>query len=131
MSGKPADGSPALEGRDGKSALLRTAFWFLLLTVFVLSAWPLPLEPPYAPSDKVQHALAFLSLGILGGAAYPRLPLLRLALGLAAFGALIEAVQAIPMLNRQTEFLDWIADIAGIAPAIAALAAWRSLRRKG
>lgn len=114
----------------GSSALLRTAFWGLLLAVFALSAWPHPPHVPYIPSDKTQHSLAFAALALLGGAAYPRLALFKLALGLAAFGALIEGVQAIPMLNRQSEFFDWIADLAGMVPTMGALAVWRSLRRK-
>lgn len=122
--------APASNGRSGTGRLRQAAFWIVLLTVFALSTWPNPPDLPYNPSDKLQHAFAFLCLGLLGGVAYPRLSLAKLALALAAFGALIEAVQAIPMLNRRTEFLDWVADVGATALAIALLLAWRALRRK-
>jgi len=114
--------------RDRLSIFMRAVFWIALATVLVLSSMP---NPPNMPpnTDKIQHALAFLGLGLLGGLAYPRLPLFRLALALAAFGALIEFVQAIPALHRNTELLDWIADIGGIAVALALLATWRRLKR--
>lgn len=117
-------------GRERWAARLRPVFWTVLAGVFVVSAWPHPPDVPYIPSDKAQHALAFLSLGLLAAAAYPRLSLIKLALGLALFGALIEAVQAIPMLNRRTEFLDWVADMAATVLVVAALAVWRALRKR-
>lgn len=120
---------PRRNDRDGKAAFLRATFWAVLLGVFVVSVWPSPLDMPYVRSDKLQHALAFLCLTLLGAAAYPRLSPVGLVLGLALYGALIEAVQAIPALNRQTEFLDWVADIGAASLAAAALLAWRTFRR--
>lgn len=130
MSGPSRKATAAGSGRERWAARLRPVFWIVLAGVLIVSAWPQPPDVPYIPSDKVQHALTFLCLSLLAAAAYPRLSLIKLALGLALFGALIEAVQAIPMLNRHTEFLDWVADVAAVAVVVAALAIRRALRKR-
>ena len=91
-----------------------------------MAVLPHPPRLPGDPSDKVQHVIAFATLGLLGGFAYPRLPALRLVAGLSLFGALIELVQAIPALNRDSDVIDWLADTA--ASGIALLLV-RRLRR--
>ena len=66
---------------------------------------------------------AFVTLSLLGAWAFPRLSLIQLLLRLSLFGAFIELVQAIPVLHRDSDPLDWIADtIACIA--VLALIAW-------
>ena len=108
--------------------LLRLAFWGASLFAFVMAIWPLPVKLPGDPSDKVQHIIAFATLASLGSAAYQRWPLIRLGIGLSAFGALIEIVQLIPALNRDGDVVDWIADTlaTSLVLALAAL-----LRRRG
>jgi VanZ family protein len=71
---------------------------------------PHPPRLPGDPSDKIQHIVAFLTLGLLGSFAFPRLSAIRLIVGLSLFGALIEAGQAIPALHRDSDPLDWVAD---------------------
>jgi hypothetical protein len=117
-----AKGSPASH--------LRLVFWLVLLAVFILATMPHPPRLPSELSDKLQHIAAFLCLTLLAAAAYPRLPPVKLALGMAAFGALIEAVQAIPALNRDAELLDWAADAGATVSMLIAVFAWRRLRRK-
>jgi hypothetical protein len=128
MSEDIAVNSPATVERDPWGSLFRAVFWIVLSAVLILSSMP---NPPTMPpnTDKMQHAAAFFTLVLLGGLAYPRISLLKLVIGLAAFGALIEFVQAIPVLHRQTELLDWVADVGGIAAAIVVLGAWRAIRR--
>jgi hypothetical protein len=53
-------------------------------------------------------------LAALGSVAFPRMRLLFLGLWLSAFGALIEVVQAIPALHRDSDVMDWLADSAAI-----------------
>ena len=100
--------------------LLRIAFWAALLFALVMASLPQPPPVPGAPSDKVQHILAFAVLAGLGSAAYPRLPALKLILALSAFGALIELVQLVPALHRDADPVDWIADTVAAA-AVAGL----------
>lgn len=101
--------------------LLRVAFWTALLLSFVLASMPQPPELPGNVSDKLLHMAAFAALTLLGGLAYPRLSLLKLALALSAFGAGIELVQGLPAVGRHREFMDWIADSAAIAAIVFAV----------
>jgi VanZ family protein len=71
------------------------------------------------------HILAFTCLALLGSAAYPRLSALKLVIGLSAFGGLIEVVQLIPSLHRDTEVLDWVADTAAVVAIVLTIHVWR------
>ena len=108
--------------------LLPLAFWAAMLFGFVIAILPKPPTLPGDPSDKVQHILAFLVLAALASLAYPRARPLRIGLGLAAYGALIEFTQMIPALNRDAELLDWIADVAAASIVLILFAAARGLR---
>ncbi|HEX8532706.1 MAG TPA: hypothetical protein VF662_00900 [Allosphingosinicella sp.] len=92
--------------------LLPYVFWAAMLFGFVMAILPKPPTLPGEPSDKVQHILAFIVLAALASLAYPRLSPLKIGLGLAVYGALIEFTQMIPALHRDAELLDWIADVA-------------------
>jgi VanZ family protein len=76
---------------------------------------PHPPELPGAPSDKIQHILAFVALGAMGFFAHPESRPLTLGVRLSLFGALIEVVQAIPALGRDSDVVDWIADTLAAA----------------
>ena len=107
--------------------LLRLLFWAAALLAFVMAVLP---HPPHVPAnDKVQHMAAFATLGLLGSFAYPRLSTLRLLIGLSLFGALIEVVQAIPELHRDSDPLDWLADTIACAIVLLAIRWWRAHRR--
>jgi len=108
---------------------LRFAFWAAMLVTFALALMPQPPELPGAPSDKVQHILAFTVLALLARVAYPRTPLLRLLAGLSAYGALIELGQMIPALHRYAEMGDWVADTVAAAATLLVVDLWR--RRRG
>jgi VanZ family protein len=95
--------------------ILRLAFWAALLFAFVMAIIPRPPQLPGAPSDKIQHISAFVVLGALGFFSYPRSRPLGLGIRLSLFGALIEIVQAIPALGRDSDVLDWIADTLAAA----------------
>jgi hypothetical protein len=77
---------------------------------------PAPVELPV--SDKLEHMAAFLTITLLGCAAYPRLSRTRLLVALVVFGGLIELVQLIPQLHRDSEWSDWLADIAATLVAV-------------
>ena len=107
---------------------LRLAFWAAAAVAFVMALLPHPPQIPGNPSDKVQHMTAFATLGVLGCFAYPQLRRRRLIVGLSLFGALIEIAQEIPMLHRDSDPLDWLADTIACAVAVVAVRWW--LRRK-
>ena len=85
-----------------------------------------PPELPGEPNDKIQHILAFATLGFLAGWAYARTSSWRLFAGLSLYGALIEAVQAIPPLNRDSDIKDWIADTVACGLVLLMVAWFRS-----
>ncbi|MGE5147496.1 MAG: VanZ family protein [Candidatus Eiseniibacteriota bacterium] len=98
--------------------LAQLAFWGAAVVVFVLAVKPPPPTPPLIPWDKAAHFIAFYVLTLLAGAAFPRRALLLLALALSAYGAAIELVQALPFVDRDSSFWDWVADTVAIGAAL-------------
>lgn len=98
---------------------------------FVMALLPKPPQIPGEPGDKIQHMLAFFTLGAMAAAAWRDRPGAVLFAWLAVFGAAIEVFQMIPALHRDAEWLDWVADMAAAAAAIglARLALAYSARR--
>jgi len=107
----------------------RPLFWAAALFAFVMAVIPHPPEIPGDPSDKLQHIAAFVTLSLLGAWAFPGLSLVQLLLRLSLFGAFIELVQAIPVLHRDSDPLDWIADTIACIAVLAAIAWWRARPR--
>lgn len=105
------------------------AFWAALALTFVMAALPHPPRIPGDPIDKVQHMAAFSVLTALAHAAWPAISRLRLLIILSAFGALIEVVQAIPALHRDSDWRDWVADTAAILVTLALAAVAQRLVR--
>lgn len=94
--------------------LLVWLFWIALAISLAVASDPHPIHVPWNPGDKLQHMMAFAALTLVGRAAYFRERWLPLLGGLAAFGALIEFVQMIPVLHRDAELLDWVADCSAM-----------------
>lgn len=109
--------------------LLVLAFWSAALFALVMASLPKPPRVPGDPGDKIQHIMAFLTLAALAAAAYPRAPLVRIAVGLSAFGALIEIIQLIPSLHRDAEWVDWLADTVAAAAVLLAVHLVRRRRK--
>lgn len=100
--------------------LLRPLFW--LLTAFAMVMALLP-KPPALPidrfGDKFEHMLAFLVLTLAAQLGWPETPRWRVAVRLSLLGALIEFLQAIPLLHRDSDWRDWVADSLAILLAVA------------
>lgn len=113
------------------SRLARLAFWPALAFALVMAVLP---KPPHLPGvelgDKVQHMLAFFTLALLAGIGWPRVSLAKAALWLSMVGAGIEVVQAIPVLHRDSDWRDWVADTIAIVVAMGPVAAFRRVCRK-
>ena len=110
-------------------AILRLAFWAAAIFAFVMAIIPHPPQLPGAPSDKIQHIMAFLVLGGLAALAYPVSTPLLLGAGLSLFGALIELVQYIPSLHRDSDPVDWIADTVAAAVVLLIIDRLRARRK--
>lgn len=94
-------------------------FWTTVLVVYALAIMPAPQAPSLGAGDKVNHIAAFFVLTLLGRAAYRHAAVWRLGVGLSLFGILIELTQAIPVLQRDASFWDWVADSTAILVALA------------
>jgi hypothetical protein len=108
--------------------LMRVAFWVALATTLWF-AWS-PHPPTLLSNDKSQHELAFAVLAIGWTLAWPQARWWAVAAALAGIGGLIEIVQAIPSLHRDSDINDWYADVAAIILALAVAHALLALTRK-
>ena len=98
--------------------LLRPLFWLLFTFALVMAVLP---KPPSLPidrfGDKFEHMLAFAALAGVANLGWRHIPAWRIGLQLSAFGALIEVLQMLPVLHRDSDLRDWIADTAAILVA--------------
>ena len=102
--------------------LAKPLFWGALLFAYVAAVMPAAEAPKIADNDKVEHMIAFFTLAVLGRLAYLRKSAIGMWLLLAAFGALIEFTQMIPMLHRDAELNDWLADVMALTVGIGLVA---------
>lgn len=110
------------------SKTARGLFWAAALFAFVMAVLPHPPHIPGNPSDKLQHIGAFVTLAVLGSFAYPAVALTALLVRLSIFGAVIELIQAIPVLHRDCDFWDWVADTIAVTMGLLIVRWWRSRR---
>jgi peptidoglycan/LPS O-acetylase OafA/YrhL len=108
--------------------LIRLLFWAAALFALVMAL--LPPEPGTSLiPDKVQHAVAFGVLGLLGSYAYPRLSRVWLVAGLSLFGALIELAQGTSFIHRDCDPMDWLTDTVACLVVVLAVHWWLRGRR--
>jgi VanZ family protein len=98
------------------------AFWLAALFAYVEAIMPARDQIALSGWDKINHMAAFFVITFLARAAYPRIPVFRLFLMMAAFGAFIELSQALPFIHRDAEWADWFADL--IATLLGLVIAW-------
>jgi hypothetical protein len=98
--------------------LAQLAFFSALLFTFYSAVIPPTHAVQLVPWDKAEHFIAFYALTGLAAAAFPKRNLLVIAALLSAFGALIEYVQGLPMVHRDRDFWDWVADTLAIMGAL-------------
>ena len=112
--------------------LLRPLFWVLAAIALTMALLP---QPPHLPidrfGDKFAHMLAFAALAGVATLAWRDRPVWRAMVGLSLFGAAIEVLQMIPVLHRDADIRDWVADSLAIVVATgAALLLLRLLDRR-
>jgi hypothetical protein len=108
--------------------LFQAAFWAAIALAFGLAVMPDPTIVLTSPSDKVQHAVAFVVLAVLATFAYPSISALRWLIMLSVFGGLIEIAQLIPATHRNGDIGDWAVDTAAAAAVLCAVHIWRQSR---
>ena len=90
-----------------------------LLLILVMIAAMVPKMPfdnlvlQFNISDKVMHIVAFTFLAVWFSGQYEKRSYWRIAMGLIAFGVLIELVQG-TVSYRRSEWLDLVGDASGI-----------------
>jgi len=113
--------------------LTQLGFWAAFLATLGGALMP-PTTPgiDFLPWDKAEHFVGFYVLTTLAVLAFPRRSLVAIALLLCAFGGLIELVQALPIVHRDAEWGDWLADSVAIVSVLApmALVRWRAAFRR-
>ena len=114
-------------GSIQNSGAAKALFWAAALFAFVMAVIPHP--PDIPTSDKVQHMAAFATLALVGSIAYRRISTLWLLVSLSLFGAMIEIVQGLPLVHRDSDPKDWLADTVACAVVLLAVHWWRKRRR--
>lgn len=103
------------------SALLRRsaliAFFAATALVLYMALRPVP-DTPGGIWDKAQHFIAFYVLAGLGALGFAKRSTWLLAVGLVVLGALIEILQGTPLIHRDAEFFDLVADTLGVGAAL-------------
>ena len=102
---------------------IRRAFWLALIVTLAMALLPNP--PTMRAADKVQHMAAFAALTSLAALGFPGLRLRVIFVWMAALGLAIEVLQMIPILHRNAQASDWLADCAA---TLATLLLWGALR---
>ncbi len=112
-------------------ALAKAAFFAALVFTFYSAVIPPQHAVQLVPWDKAEHFIAFYALTGLAAAAFPKRSLVVIAVLLSGFGALIEYVQGLPIVHRDRDFWDWVADTIAIAAALSPmiLVWWRRAAR--
>ena len=85
-------------------------------TFFALA--PAGLSPRLGTSDSVTHGLVFFGLAAFAAMCFPTASLVRIWIGLALLGGLIELLQGIPLLERGPSLTEWIVDMAAAGAAL-------------
>lgn len=94
-------------------ALSRGTFVFALVAVFWLALQPAPdVIQIVSWQDKIEHAILFAVLMLLGSLAWPD-RMLAIVLGLLAYGAAMEVAQSFTDY-RFGDLWDWVADAIGV-----------------
>jgi hypothetical protein len=111
--------------------LAQVAFFAALIFTFYSAVIPPSHAVQLVPWDKAEHFIAFYGLTGLAMAAFPKRHWIVVALLLSGFGALIEVVQGLPIVHRDEDFFDWVADTVAVAAALSPmlLVWWRGLFR--
>jgi VanZ family protein len=98
-------------------------YWIL---IFILTTLPAESLPGIGISDKINHLLAYFGLGVLLKLAIDfqsKYPVLKkkssvYTLGIGALYGALDEIHQIFIPGRSCEFMDWVADVVGVAAGI-------------
>lgn len=90
------------------------AGWLLVLGAIVVSLVPAPSLPSLGVSDKIEHTITYAVLTLWFAGLYPRSRYVWIGACMFGLGVGIEFAQGAMQLGRQRDYLDVIANTAGI-----------------
>ena len=97
--------------------VVRLAFLAGSAGVLFVALYPNHFDPAPMGNDKAQHFFAFLVISGLGRLGWPTAGW-GIALALVIVGGGIELLQGMPFIDRDMNFLDWLADSVGVLAGI-------------
>jgi len=80
------------------------------------------------PWDKADHFCAFFVVTVLAVVAFPNQSFLKIGIAVSVLGALIELIQALPIVNRDCDFWDWFAEMCAMSAVYGVILAARIRR---
>lgn len=104
---------PGLDTGTDRRALFRGVAGVLIIIVAWLAFRPTTGADQGLPWDKANHALAFFVLTIVCARGWPGSGFWRLAAVMLAAGTAIEIIQGLPLVGRDADVWDVVADMAG------------------
>jgi hypothetical protein len=107
----------------------RLAFLGAILAIAIAVFLPSSMVPRFVRSHYLQHFAAFYVLALAGLAAMPRTRLRRICVGLFLFATVLEASHLIAGAPFWPLVDNWVADLGGVAAAIAPVVVERFRRR--
>ena len=111
------------------AVLARMAFVGALLAIVVAVFLPSELVPQFVRSHYLQHFAAYYVAGLLALAASPRTRIGVIALRVAAFATVLEGIHLLSGARLRPLIDNWVADMGGLAAALAPIAVARFRRR--
>ena len=107
----------------------RVAFWAALAVVVAMALLPGNDTPAFPWSDKVNHFTAFAVLTALARFAYPGRRGWTILAAMLGVGVGIELLQALPVIARDAEIGDVVADLSGASTVLVVHRLTRGKRR--
>jgi len=111
------------------AVLARVGFLAAVVAIVVAVFLPREFVPQFVRSHYLQHFAAFYVAGLLGLAASPRTPVATVAFRLFLFITALEASHLLAGARLRPLIDNWVADLGGLAAALAPLAVGRFRRR--
>jgi hypothetical protein len=107
----------------------RAAFFVALVAIVTAVFLPPSMVPQFVRSHNLQHFAAFYVAGLLGLAACPRTRVRSVASGLFLFASFLEASHLANGAQWEPLLDNWVADLGGLAAAVAPIWVGRFRRR--
>jgi hypothetical protein len=136
MSEAPVSGEDRTlfgEGRYPETGIVavtaRLVFIGAVLAIVIAVFLPRSMVPEFAHSHYLEHFAAFYVAALFGLAAMPRMSLRRLGVVYVIFAVLLESTHLLARAPFGPLVDNWVADVGGVAAAIAPVVVERFRRR--